>query len=309
MNLALFDFDGTITRGDVTRRTVLRGALGAVAVAAARPVFGVQAPASFHGGKAGEQRDVEATKLCWCPPGRFVMGSPQNETGHRPDEAQVEVALTRGFWIARFEATQGQWRSIVGEFPDRKPAAATGEGDAFPVYWVNFDEAERFCRVMTDRAHAAGTLPPDWQFRLPTEAQWEYACRAGTVTATSFGDRLGRHQANFKGEPVNGGQDGPVLQRGSAAGSYPANPWGICDMHGNIFEWCRDWYHTRLPGGTDPDLSGVRGAVNRDGTHSRVRRGGSWADDGWACRSACRLRYEPERRSDHIGFRVVAVQA
>jgi formylglycine-generating enzyme required for sulfatase activity len=79
-------------------------------------------------------------------------------------------------------------------------------------------------------------------------------------------------------------------------------------MHGNAFEWCRDWYHVKLPGGRDPDLSAMKGARNRDGTSSRVRRGGAWTDDGWVCRSAFRLRFEPERRSDHIGFRVAAVQ-
>ena len=93
-----------------------------------------------------------------------------------------------------------------------------------------------------------------------------------------------------------------------AVGRYPANRWGLCDMHGNVFEWCRDWYHTQLPGGADPDLHDVRGTPNRDGTYSRVRRGGAWNDEAWASRSAFRLRYEPERRSDHIGFRVVAVQ-
>jgi formylglycine-generating enzyme required for sulfatase activity len=128
------------------------------------------------------------------------------------------------------------------------------------------------------------------------------------MTATSFGDALGRHQANFGGVPLNGGRDEPALRRATPVGTYPPNPWGICDMHGNVFEWCRDWYHARLPGGADPDLHSVRGTVNRDGTFSRVRRGGAWNDDGVFCRSALRLRYEPERRSDHIGFRVVAVQ-
>ncbi len=93
-----------------------------------------------------------------------------------------------------------------------------------------------------------------------------------------------------------------------SVGGYRANPWGICDMHGNIFEWCRDWYHAQLPGGVDPDLYTRQGERNRDGTYSRCRRGGAWNDEAWACRSALRLRYEPERRSDHIGFRVVAVE-
>jgi formylglycine-generating enzyme required for sulfatase activity len=144
---------------------------------------------------------------------------------------------------------------------------------------------------------------------LPTEAQWEYACRAGTTTATSFGDKLSSKQANFKGRPYNGADPGPSLGKAAKVGSYPPNPWGLHDMHGNTFEWCRDWYHSRLPGGVDPDLHDARRTtqLNRDGTSSRVRRGGAWTDDGWPCRSACRLRFEPERRYDHIGFRVVAV--
>jgi sulfatase modifying factor 1 len=263
---------------------------------------------SFRGVHPGEEREVELVKLCWCPPGQFVMGSPPEETNHRPDEAQVPVTLTKGFWTTKFEVTQGQWTRVLGALPERKPTAEFGEGDDLPVYWVNFPGAEAFCRTLTERGHRSAALPKDWEFRLPTEAQWEYACRAGMTTATSFGDELGRHQANFQGKPLNGGRDGPALRRAAKVGSYPANAWGICDMHGNIFEWCRDWYHPRLPGGTDPDLSGVKGTPNRDGTYSRVRRGGAWNDDGWFCRSALRLRYEPERSSDHIGFRAVAVQ-
>jgi sulfatase modifying factor 1 len=182
------------------------------------------------------------------------MGSPATEPGHRPDEAQVNVTLTRGYWMAKYEVTQAQWRGIVGEFPDRPPTPEFGLGDDVPVYWVNYAEAERFCARLTTRARELARLPRGWGFRLPTEAQWEYACRAGTTTATAFGDRLGRHQANFSGEPLNGGADGPPLHRAAPAGKYPANRWGLCDMHGNIFEWCRDWYHTRLPGGADPDL-------------------------------------------------------
>ena len=150
--------------------------------------------------------------------------------------------------------------------PGKRPTAEFGEGDDLPVYWVNFNDAETFCRTLTERALRSGALPKGCEFRLPTEAQWEYACRAGTVSATSFGDQLGRHQANFKGEPFNGGRNGPTVGRSARVGSYPANPWGIYDMHGNIFEWCRDWYHPRLPGGTDPDLDDVKGTPNRDGT-------------------------------------------
>jgi formylglycine-generating enzyme required for sulfatase activity len=183
-----------------------------------------------------------------------------------------------------------------------------GEGDDFPVYAMNHAEAEAFCLQLTKQTRASGDLPGGWEFRLPTEAQWEYACRAGTVTATAFGNTLSSKQANFQGKPYNGAEAGPSLKRACRVGSYPANAWGLHDMHGNVFEWCRDWYHPGLPGGNDPDLSSIKGSKNRSGSHSRVRRGGCWADEGWPCRSAFRLRFEPERRSDHIGFRVVAVR-
>jgi formylglycine-generating enzyme required for sulfatase activity len=233
------------------------------------------------------------------------MGSPPDEPERRPDEAQVEVTLTKGFWMGQDEVTQGQWQRVMGAFPHQQPP---GEGDEFPVVEVNYGEAEAFCHKLTERARQSGNLPDGWAFRLPTEAQWEYACRAGTTTATSFGDKLSSRQANFQGQPYSGAEQGPSLRRASAVGSYPANAWGLRDMHGNVYEWCRDWYHQKLPGGDDPDLSLKEGAMNRDGTFSRVRRGGAWCDDGWACRSARRHRYEPGRRSDHIGFRVVVVQ-
>ena len=266
-----------------------------------------QDSAPFLGRNPGEERTVEGMKLCWCPPGRFVMGSPPTEVDRNVDEAQVRVTLTRGFWMAKFEVTQGLWARVMGALPKTPPTAEFGLGDEYPVYWVNYGDAEAFCRTLTERARRAGGLPDGWEFRLPTEAQWEYACRAGTVTATAFGDSLGRRQANFNGEPLNGGEGGNAPRRATPVGSYPANPWGLCDMHGNIFEWCRDWYHAQLPGGTDPDLSETKGIPNRDGTYSRVRRGGAWNDSGRFCRSAFRLRYEPERNSDHIGFRVAAV--
>jgi formylglycine-generating enzyme required for sulfatase activity len=264
-------------------------------------------PASFTGAKAGEEREAVGLRLCWCPPGTFTMGSPPDEPERRPDEDQVEVTLSRGFWAGKYEVTQGLWKRVMGELPG-KPTAELPEGDDYPVGNVNFAQAEAFCAKLTELARRAGGLPENWEFRLPTEAQWEYACRAGTRTATAFGESLSSKQANFKGEPYNGAAPGPSLGKAAKVGSYPANPWGLHDMHGNTFEWCRDWYHAKLPGGTDPDLSGTKGVANRDGTYSRVRRGGAWGDAGKFCRSALRLRYEPERGYDHIGFRVVAVQ-
>ena len=237
------------------------------------------------------------------------MGSPPGEPERRPGEEQVEVTLTRGFWMSKYEVTQGDWKRIAGKLPG-PPTAELPEGDDLPVGNVSFAEAEGFCSELTVRARASGSLPEDWEIRLPTEAQWEYACRAGTTTATAFGDTLSSAQANFSGKPYNGAAPGPSLGRASAAGSYPPNPWGLHDMHGNTYEWCRDWYHHSLPGGKDPDLHDAKDTATRSehGDVSRVRRGGCWADDGWPCRSSFRLRFEPERRWDHIGFRVVAVQ-
>src|SRR5262249_18050682 len=123
---------------------------------------------SFLGAKGGEEREVGGVKLCWCPPGRFRMGSPPDEPERRPDEAPVDVTLTRGFWTGKYEVTQGQWRRVVGEFPAPQPS---GEGDDFPVVSVNYAEAEGFCRKLTERARASGELPEGWEFRLPTEAQ------------------------------------------------------------------------------------------------------------------------------------------
>jgi formylglycine-generating enzyme required for sulfatase activity len=263
----------------------------------------------FAGSKAGEEGEVAGVKLCWCPPGKFTMGSPPHEPERRPGEDQVEVKLTGGFWAGKYEVTQGQWKRVIGKLPGELTVELP-EGDDYPVGNVNFAESEAFCNKLTELARKSGELPEGWEFRLPTEAQWEYACRAGTTTATSFGDQLSSNQANFRGKAYNGAVEGPSLKKAAKVGSYPPNPWGLHDMHGNIFEWCRDWYHAKLPGGVDPDLYSARSTalLNRTSDRSRVRRGGCWADEGWPCRSAFRLRFEPERRYDHIGFRVVAVQ-
>jgi formylglycine-generating enzyme required for sulfatase activity len=262
---------------------------------------------TFRGRSAGEERLVEGIRFCWCPPGVFLMGSPPGEAGRRTDEAQVRVTLTRGFWTAAFETTQGEWTRVMGALPARGPSEEFGRGDRYPVYWVSYLDAEAFCMALTARAIRSGSPAAAWEFRIPTEAQWEYACRAGTTTAFAFGDTLEPRQANFGGEPRLDSRRG-YPGRGSPVGSYPPNRWGLHDMHGNVYEWCRDWYHAQLPGGVDPDLSDVKGVQNRDGTFSRARRGGAWNDDWRFLRSACRLRYEPERNSDHIGFRCVLVE-
>jgi formylglycine-generating enzyme required for sulfatase activity len=255
------------------------------------------------GARAGEPRTIAGLALCWCPPGKFLMGSPLDEPGRRADETQVEVTLTHGFWLGKFEVTQREWKRFR---PLARETDVAGRGDNFPVYWVSYLDAQEFCRWLTHQARAAGELPAGWEFNLPTEAQWEYACRAGTTTAFAFGATLTPRDANigrpFRGEP-------PGFPKGSAepVGRYPANAWGLHDMHGNEFEWCRDWFHRPITGGIDPDLSERPSTPNRDGTVSRVRRGGAWMDGPEFCRSAVRLPFEPERSSNHIGFRVALI--
>lgn len=265
---------------------------------------GTQIRDPFEGTRPGAAREIGGLPFCWAPPGSFRMGSPPEELERREDENPVEVTITRGFWMGRYEVTQRDWSQRMGAFPR---AQDKGSGPDFPVYWISWSEANEFCRRLTAHARASGTLPEGWEVRLPTEAQWEYACRAGSSAATSFGPRLDPTQANI-GTPYPGGNARRATGESVPVGRYPANGWGLHDMHGNVWEWCRDWYFRRLPGGADPDLSAQPGEPNRDGTFSRVRRGGAWPEDGWANRSAVRLRFEPERRSDHIGFRVAAVR-
>src|SRR5262249_27256291 len=149
-----------------------------------------------------------------------------------------------------------------------------------------------------------GLLPSGWEYRLPTEAQWEYACRAGTTTSTAFGDKLNGSQANFDGEgPYNGADYGPSLRRTAMVGSYPANAWGLCDMHGNVGEWCRDWYEAALPGGADPELT----TQPAHGMH--VLRGGSWVGVGVETRTAVRKGHESYFRHPSLGLRVAIVRA
>ena len=154
------------------------------------------------------------------------MGSPAGELERRPDEGQVAVTLTRGFWMGQHEVTQGQWKRVIGALPGELTAELP-EGDEYPVGNVNFAEAEAFCDRLTELGRRSGDLPEGWEFRLPTEAQWEYACRAGTTTATAFGDQLSSMQANFQGQPYNGAEAGPSLQRAARVGELPGQPVGL----------------------------------------------------------------------------------
>ncbi len=262
-----------------------------------------------EGRRAGEELDDNALKMkfCWCPAGTFRMGSPAGEVDHAHNEGPVDVTLSRGFWMGKIEVTQSQWQRGMGTgLRDQKVKGGIGEirgeGPDHPMYFVNYEEATEFCKKLTAAERAAGRLPAGWDYRLPTEAQWEYACRAGTTTATAFGDRLGSDNANFDGDrPYNGASQGPNRRSTVPVGSYRPNAWGLLDMHGNVWEWCRDWYADSLAGGRDPQ-GPPSGRV-------RLNRGGAWGNVGAGCRSAGRSGLTPASRYDFLGFRVAAVQS
>ena len=264
----------------------------------------------FDGTKAGDERTIAGVKLCWCPPGKFTMGSPPGEPERRPGEDQVEVTLTRGFWTGKYEVTQGDWKRVVGKLPGALTAELP-EGDDYPVGNVNFAEAEAFCRKLTELARKSGELPEGWEFRLPTEAQWEYACRAGTTTATSFGDTLSSKQANFKGKPYNGGASrGRRWARRPRSAATRRTPGACTTCTATPSSGAGTGTTPGCPAASIPTCTTRRTTACGTATApSRASAGAArWTDDGWPCRSAFRLRFEPERRYDHIGFRVVAVR-
>ena len=221
--------------------------------------------------------------MLWCKPGTFMMGSPEDEIGHFKNETQHEVTLTKGFYLGKYEVTQEQWEKVMGENPSKF------KGATLPVETVSWHDAMQFCEKLTEVEKAAGRLPEGWVYTLPTEAQWEYACRAGTMTAYSWGDYITPKQANYDEGKV--GKTTPV-------GTYSANGWGFHDMHGNVFEWCLDWYGD-YPSGSASDPVGPS-----DGS-KRVSRGGSWWVFDRNLRSAYRDRNSPDDRSNaHLGFRL-----
>lgn len=236
------------------------------------------------------------TPLVWIPPGSFTMGSPQDEVDRQQDENSVPVTLSRGFCLGRYVVTQKQWWRLMRTTPwghdDR-----VMEGNEYPATCVSWDDAMEFCEKLTQRQQSAGVLPSDWKYTLPTEAQWEYACRAGTKSRYSFGDdqrELGDYGRCY--ENAGDAREGYA----NAVGQKHPNRFGLYDMHGNVWEWCLDYYDEKLAEGMDP-----QGA-----SHSswRVRRGGSWNERAGLCRSAHRSRAEPEDGfNPEQGFRVAVV--
>ncbi len=253
----------------------------------------------WFGAKANERvfdlgNGVRMT-LCWCTPGKFLMGSPATEEGRQEDEVQHEVTLTRGFWMAKTETTQAQWEALMPHNP------SLFKGGNFPVGSVAWEQARAFTAVLTESLRQQGKLDPGWEFRLPTEAQWEYACRAGTSTAYYTGDgeaalqEAGWYGGNYGRQPsklrawlrrlpIIGDQIRPASRGGSgsqAIGRKEENAFGLRDMHGNAWEWCADWYGP-YPGSKVTDPGGPQSGG------SRVFRGGSWDDNAVDCRSARR---------------------
>jgi formylglycine-generating enzyme required for sulfatase activity len=273
-----------------------------VAHSADEPAGKKVSDSSFAGTKAGQQiaDNVLLTSLVWIPPGKFVMGSPPTEAEHRANEGPVEVTLTSGFWLGKYVVTQSEWENMMHTTPWRGQKDVL-EGDNYPASFISWDDAMKFCDRLTQYERGEGRLPAGWRYTLPTEAQWEYACRAGTTTAFSFGDD-GSMFGNY------GWYDGNTVRRGErfahAIGQKQPNTWGLCDMHGNVYEWCRDRGDSaigRLPGGTDPQgpATGSR----------RADRGGGWEDPASKARSACRDFSPPDERNDDLGFRLAIVRA
>ncbi len=252
---------------------------------AARPVPVVSPSATATGqSRITNSLDME---FVFIRPGTFMMGSPSNEPKRDKDEHQHRVTLTRGYYLQTTEVTQGQWRRVMGS----NPSSFKRCGDDCPVEQVSWTVAQTFIQKLNQME---GTD----KYRLPTEAEWEYAARAGTKTPFSFGDCLSTDQANYDGNyPMPGCSKGRYRKKPVAVGSFPANAWGLHDMHGNVHEWCQDWKGDYPAGSvTDPEgpSSGVR----------RVYRGGSWRYNARLCRSAYRSRLTPGSRDDSLGFRL-----
>ncbi len=237
----------------------------------------------------------DTNKFAWIQSGTFTMGSSVTEQDRKSDEdPQTRVTISKGFWMSRYETTQEEYLGVMGT----NPSYFKGDTER-PVEVVSWIDATNYCAKMTVLERAAGRLPAGYVYRLPTEAEWEYACRAGTTTATAYGNSLSSAQANFNGDfPYGGAAKGPNLGRTTKVGSYPANAWGLYDMPGNVYEWCSDWYGD-YPGGSVTDPRGPATGANR------VLRGGGWYRYGFDCRSANRYNHWPDSASSGFGFRPV----
>jgi formylglycine-generating enzyme required for sulfatase activity len=231
--------------------------------------------------------------------GEFQMGSPEDEENHRSNEFLHRVTIPT-FFMARTPVTQAQWRSIA-KLPKIKTQLKSNpsnfkDNDALPVEQVSWDDAIEFCLRLSKKTGRT--------YRLPSEAEWEYACRAGTTTPFHFGETIDANLANYDGNyTYRKGEKGPYRQKTTPVKTFPPNPWGLYDMHGNVYEWCQDDYesdYNLCPSDGAPYL-----AESQKERPSKVLRGGSWFSPPWDCRSASRRSPSRAFHDDFIGFRVV----
>lgn len=232
------------------------------------------------------------TNLVWIPPGQFTLGSPGSDPDALSEETpQTIVTFTKGFFISKYEVTQGQYLAAVGSNPSN-----FGGNPNLPVESVTWIQATNFCRLLNIQENQAGRLPAGYAYRLPTEAEWEYAARAGSTNRFSWGDDL--TYAALVNYAWNSANSGGATH---AVGQKSPNAWGLYDMSGNVSEWCQnsDWAY---PGGsvTDPSPSNA--------SNQKVFRGGSHADDGISCRAAHRNRIAQNTSLNIFGLRVVLAQ-
>ncbi|MSQ97362.1 MAG: formylglycine-generating enzyme family protein, partial [Gemmataceae bacterium] len=211
--------------------------------------------------------------------------SPKEEKERDPGETQHKVTLTKGFYMGVYTVTQEQWKEIMGN----TPSEFGGEAN-LPVETLSWNDCQEFIKKLRDKEKKP--------YRLPTEAEWEYACRAGTTTPFHFGETISTDQANYVGNVAYGkGKTGVSRQITRPVGSFPANGWGLHDMHGNVWQWCQD----RLGEYPQKDVVDPQGL---DVGQVRVIRGGSWANHPKYCRSATRYLHDPGNRHHLIGLRL-----
>ena len=241
--------------------------------------------------KAAEELGIPVEKtlpksgivLRFIPAGTFLMGSPKTEKERMEDETQHKVTLTNAFYIGKYEVTQGQWKTVMGS----NPSCFTNSGDNAPVEMVSWHDCTNFMRKL-----AALEGMQEGLFRLPTEAEWEYACRAGTTTAFCYGDDLDTSMATFIGKNESRRKTVPTVP----VGKFKPNALGLYDMHGNVLEWCENWYYYYKGHETNP-TGPATGAC-------RVLRGGSWDEGADDLRSALRANDDMDSKLNSYGFRL-----
>jgi formylglycine-generating enzyme required for sulfatase activity len=245
-----------------------------------------------HAGHAQTKNDPPKTftnsigmKFVWVPPGAFLMGSPKEEVQRHAKEIQHKVTLTKGFYMGVYTVTQEEWQALMGD----NPSHFKGEKN-LPVEQVSWEDCQKFIKKLREKDKKA--------YRLPTEGEWEYACRAGTTTPFYFGETITTDQTNHNGNLTYGRtKQGLDRQKTTPVGSFPSNTFGLYDMHGNLWQWCQDWLGDyALEDAVDPQ-GPAKGQY-------RVIRGGSWINGPTLSRTAYRNGEEPARRSNLVGFRI-----